>query len=113
MKASRPKGKGGKDKDDSDEMLAVTKPSKMGMAGTPDKSPSRDAQQLEIKESAPSGLLARLRGSPDSKAVEANELDAGHREAQNYPKEALTMTSIAEAAVNAMRKRRIPHAYAA
>eukprot|EP00965_Chrysotila_dentata_P260132 6213796-Pleurochrysis_carterae.AAC.1 len=41
------------------------------MAGTPEVSPSRDARPLELKEDAYSGLLARVRGSPDPRAIRA------------------------------------------
>eukprot|EP00965_Chrysotila_dentata_P247093 6207544-Pleurochrysis_carterae.AAC.1 len=101
MKASRPNSKGEKDKNDSDDMLAVTKLSGMSMAGTRDKSPSRDTQQLEAKDSTPSGLLARACRFPYSKAMEANELDSGRGDAQSYAQGALTVASIAEAAVDA------------
>eukprot|EP00965_Chrysotila_dentata_P100674 3326621-Pleurochrysis_carterae.AAC.2 len=50
MRASRSSRAGGADRHDSDGMLAVTKPSDVGMAGTPDEAPSRDAQLLEMKD---------------------------------------------------------------
>eukprot|EP00965_Chrysotila_dentata_P212635 6187153-Pleurochrysis_carterae.AAC.1 len=101
MRVSRPKGNGGKNKGDSDEMLAVTKSSdSMGIAGTPDESPSHEAQELEMKGSAPLSLPARARGFPNSKAVDAKELDAELGEAQSYAKKALAVTSIAEGAVD-------------
>eukprot|EP00965_Chrysotila_dentata_P199492 6179419-Pleurochrysis_carterae.AAC.3 len=77
MKASRPTStvKMERTRTTQDRMLAVTKPSGMDRTGTPDESPSRDAQRLKTKDSAPSGLLTRALGSPDSKAIEANDID--------------------------------------
>eukprot|EP00965_Chrysotila_dentata_P001045 33864-Pleurochrysis_carterae.AAC.1 len=41
------------------------------MAGAFDESSSRDVRPLEVKEDAYSGLLARVRGSPDPRAIRA------------------------------------------
>eukprot|EP00965_Chrysotila_dentata_P064581 2141361-Pleurochrysis_carterae.AAC.5 len=59
MRASRSNQVGGGNQDDSDGMLAVSKPSGVGKAGTPDGSPSRDAQQFAMKDSVPSCFLAK------------------------------------------------------
>eukprot|EP00965_Chrysotila_dentata_P167801 5541319-Pleurochrysis_carterae.AAC.1 len=54
------------------------------MAGTPEVPPSRDARLLEVEDDAYSGLLARVRGSPDlrviraSRASQAGSKDKGH-----------------------------------
>eukprot|EP00965_Chrysotila_dentata_P224612 6194282-Pleurochrysis_carterae.AAC.2 len=64
MRASRSSRVGGGDQDDSDGISAVTKPFGVGMTGALDGSPSRDAQQLGMQDSAPSGLLAKSRGFP-------------------------------------------------
>eukprot|EP00965_Chrysotila_dentata_P037356 1242887-Pleurochrysis_carterae.AAC.1 len=64
----------------------VPKPSGMDMAGTPEAPPSRDARPLKVKDEAYSGLLARVRGSPDlramrtSRASRAGSKDKGHSE---------------------------------
>eukprot|EP00965_Chrysotila_dentata_P134971 4464223-Pleurochrysis_carterae.AAC.1 len=50
---------------------AAPKPSGMDMAGTPEVSPSCDARLLQVKDDAYSGLLARVRGSPDPRAMRA------------------------------------------
>eukprot|EP00965_Chrysotila_dentata_P063146 2092505-Pleurochrysis_carterae.AAC.1 len=56
----------------------------MDMAGTPEVPPSRDSRPLEVKGDAYSGLLARVRGSPDmramrtSRASRAGSKDKGH-----------------------------------
>eukprot|EP00965_Chrysotila_dentata_P122741 4056636-Pleurochrysis_carterae.AAC.1 len=56
----------------------------MDMAGTPEVPPSRDARQLEVKDDAYSGLLARVRGPPDLRAIKASRAsrvgskDKGH-----------------------------------
>eukprot|EP00965_Chrysotila_dentata_P146242 4829437-Pleurochrysis_carterae.AAC.1 len=42
------------------------------MAGAFDESSPRDARLLEVKDDAHSGLLARVRGSPDPRAVRAS-----------------------------------------
>eukprot|EP00965_Chrysotila_dentata_P093358 3084271-Pleurochrysis_carterae.AAC.1 len=42
------------------------------MAGAFDESPSPDARTLEVKDDAYSGLLVRVRGSPDRRAVRAS-----------------------------------------
>eukprot|EP00965_Chrysotila_dentata_P087875 2901871-Pleurochrysis_carterae.AAC.1 len=42
------------------------------MAGAFDESPFRDARLLEAKDDAYSGLLARLRGSHDPRAMRAS-----------------------------------------
>eukprot|EP00965_Chrysotila_dentata_P042631 1414309-Pleurochrysis_carterae.AAC.1 len=62
----------------------VPKPSGMDIAGTPEVPPSRDARPLEVRDDAYSGLLVRVRGSPDLRAVEASRAsragskDKGH-----------------------------------
>eukprot|EP00965_Chrysotila_dentata_P032084 1069859-Pleurochrysis_carterae.AAC.1 len=54
------------------------------MAGAFDESPLRDARPLEVKDDAYSGLLAKVRGSPDPRAIRASrssrvgEEDKGH-----------------------------------
>eukprot|EP00965_Chrysotila_dentata_P108955 3599765-Pleurochrysis_carterae.AAC.1 len=54
------------------------------MAGALDESPSRDARPLDVRNGAYSGLLARVRGSPDLKAMMASRArrvgskDKGH-----------------------------------
>eukprot|EP00965_Chrysotila_dentata_P033725 1122065-Pleurochrysis_carterae.AAC.1 len=50
----------------------VPKPSGMDMAGTPKVPPSRDARLLEVKDDAYLGLLARVRESPDLRAMRAS-----------------------------------------
>eukprot|EP00965_Chrysotila_dentata_P200610 6180068-Pleurochrysis_carterae.AAC.4 len=62
-----------RDKDDMEGVSAVPKPSVMDMAGTPDASSSRDARLLEVKDDAYSGFLARVRGSPDPRAMRASQ----------------------------------------
>eukprot|EP00965_Chrysotila_dentata_P129722 4288547-Pleurochrysis_carterae.AAC.2 len=44
----------------------------MGMVGAPVKSPSCGARQLEVKDSARSGLLARTCGLPIPKVITAS-----------------------------------------
>eukprot|EP00965_Chrysotila_dentata_P254438 6211868-Pleurochrysis_carterae.AAC.1 len=53
---------------------AVPKSSGMDMAGTPEMSPSRDARLLEVKDDAYSGLLARVRRSPDNTRYAENRI---------------------------------------
>eukprot|EP00965_Chrysotila_dentata_P072492 2395089-Pleurochrysis_carterae.AAC.1 len=43
----------------------------MDMVGTPEVLPSRDARPLEVRDDAYSSLLARVRGSPDLRAIRA------------------------------------------
>eukprot|EP00965_Chrysotila_dentata_P234197 6200036-Pleurochrysis_carterae.AAC.1 len=56
------------------------------MAGAFDESPSHDARLLEVKDDAYSGLLARVRESPDPRAMRASRSspvgggDKGHSE---------------------------------
>eukprot|EP00965_Chrysotila_dentata_P180206 5949825-Pleurochrysis_carterae.AAC.2 len=99
LQVAGPRRRGGKDTDDADGVSIWTKPSGMGMAGTPNELPFCDARQLEVKDSMLSSLLARVRaGSPDPEAVEACELNIGHGETQDGAKEALAVTSLVEVA---------------
>eukprot|EP00965_Chrysotila_dentata_P014506 480332-Pleurochrysis_carterae.AAC.1 len=72
-----------KDKDDTEEApAAVPKPSAMDMAGTLDVSAPCDARPLEVKDDAYSGLLARVRGSSDPRAMRDSRLSrdgGGHK----------------------------------
>eukprot|EP00965_Chrysotila_dentata_P070832 2341253-Pleurochrysis_carterae.AAC.1 len=62
-----------KDKvNDMEGVPAVPDPSGMDMAGTPEVSPSRDARPFKVREDAYSGLLARVFGSPDPRAMKAS-----------------------------------------
>eukprot|EP00965_Chrysotila_dentata_P012663 418111-Pleurochrysis_carterae.AAC.1 len=51
---------------------ALPKPSGMDMAGIPDVLSSRGARPLEEKDDAYSGLLPRVRGAPDPRAMRAS-----------------------------------------
>eukprot|EP00965_Chrysotila_dentata_P017279 573424-Pleurochrysis_carterae.AAC.1 len=44
----------------------------MDMTGTPNMPASPDARPLEVKDDAYSGLLAKVRGSPDARAMRAS-----------------------------------------
>eukprot|EP00965_Chrysotila_dentata_P143948 4754886-Pleurochrysis_carterae.AAC.1 len=61
-----------KDKDGMEWVSTVPKPSGMDMVGTPEVPPSRDACLLEVRDDAYSGLLARVRGSHDPRAIRAS-----------------------------------------
>eukprot|EP00965_Chrysotila_dentata_P135446 4478341-Pleurochrysis_carterae.AAC.1 len=65
MRASRASRVGRADKGHSESVSAVHGSSDLGMAGALEESFSRDARPLEVKDDAYSGLLARVRGSPD------------------------------------------------
>eukprot|EP00965_Chrysotila_dentata_P109217 3609352-Pleurochrysis_carterae.AAC.1 len=73
-----------KDKDGMEEVSTVPKPSGMDMAGTPEVTPSRNARPLDVRNDAYSGLLARVRGSSDLRAIKASRAsrvgskDKGH-----------------------------------
>eukprot|EP00965_Chrysotila_dentata_P011655 381742-Pleurochrysis_carterae.AAC.1 len=64
----------------------VPRPSGMDVAGTPEVTPSRDNRLLEVKDDAYSGLLVRVRGSPDLREIRASRSsrigskDKGHSE---------------------------------
>eukprot|EP00965_Chrysotila_dentata_P121037 4003437-Pleurochrysis_carterae.AAC.1 len=64
----------------------LPKPSGMDMAGTPEVPLSRDDRLLEVRDDAYSGLLARMRGSPDLRVIRASRAsrvgsnDKGHSE---------------------------------
>eukprot|EP00965_Chrysotila_dentata_P099597 3292483-Pleurochrysis_carterae.AAC.1 len=86
MRASRSSRVGSNDKGYSKSVSAVHGSSDLDMAGALDESSSRDARQLEVKDDAYSGLLARVRGSPDLRAMRASRSsriggeDKGHSE---------------------------------
>eukprot|EP00965_Chrysotila_dentata_P254863 6212019-Pleurochrysis_carterae.AAC.2 len=72
MRASRSSPVGGGDKGQPEGVLAVHGSYDLGKASALDESPSRDACLLEVKDDACSGLLARVRGSPDPRAIRAS-----------------------------------------
>eukprot|EP00965_Chrysotila_dentata_P057546 1908926-Pleurochrysis_carterae.AAC.1 len=61
------------------------------MAGTLDEQPSRDACLLEVKDDAYSGLLARVRGSPDPRAVRASRASRVGGEDKGHPESVSTV----------------------
>eukprot|EP00965_Chrysotila_dentata_P247821 6207981-Pleurochrysis_carterae.AAC.2 len=73
-----------KDKENKEGVSAVPKPSGMDMVAMPDVVSSCDTRPLEVKDNAHTGLLARVRGSPDPRATRASQLsrvgggDKGH-----------------------------------
>eukprot|EP00965_Chrysotila_dentata_P041955 1391845-Pleurochrysis_carterae.AAC.1 len=71
MRASRTSQVGGEDKGHSKSVSAVHGSSDPDMAGAFDESSSRDVRPQEVKDDAYSGLLARVRGSPDPRAIRA------------------------------------------
>eukprot|EP00965_Chrysotila_dentata_P053497 1775440-Pleurochrysis_carterae.AAC.4 len=77
MRASRSSPVGGGDKSHSKSVLTVHGSSDLGMAGALDVSASRDARPLEVKDVAYSGLLARVHGSPDPRAMRASRSSKG------------------------------------
>eukprot|EP00965_Chrysotila_dentata_P038458 1278065-Pleurochrysis_carterae.AAC.1 len=72
IRASRSSRVGGEDRGHSNSVSAVHGSSDLDMAGAFDELPSRDACPLEVKDDAYSGLLARVRGSPDPRAMRAS-----------------------------------------
>eukprot|EP00965_Chrysotila_dentata_P129721 4288547-Pleurochrysis_carterae.AAC.1 len=72
MKVGESSTGGGRDKDDMEGKSAVTKRDDMGMVGATVKSPSRGSRQLEVKDSARLGLLAKA-----SEALEQSPERAG------------------------------------
>eukprot|EP00965_Chrysotila_dentata_P065448 2169086-Pleurochrysis_carterae.AAC.1 len=56
-----------------ERVSTVPKPSGMDMAGTPEVLPSHDARPLEVRDDAYSGLLAKVCGSPDLRAIRASQ----------------------------------------
>eukprot|EP00965_Chrysotila_dentata_P157711 5209637-Pleurochrysis_carterae.AAC.1 len=71
IRAGRSSQVGNKDKGHLKSVSAVHGSSDLGMAGAFDESSLRDACLLEEKDDAYSGLLARMRGSPDPRAMRA------------------------------------------
>eukprot|EP00965_Chrysotila_dentata_P060365 2000631-Pleurochrysis_carterae.AAC.1 len=87
IRSSRLSRVGGGDKGHSESVLTVHgSDSGLGMAGALDVSSSRDARPVEVKDVTHSGLLARVRGSPDPRAMRASQSsrigggDKGHSE---------------------------------
>eukprot|EP00965_Chrysotila_dentata_P194512 6176411-Pleurochrysis_carterae.AAC.1 len=88
MRASRSSPVGGGDKGHSASVLTVHGSSDPGILGALDVSAPRDARPLEVmvKDNAYSGLLARVRGSSDPRAMRVSrsslvgERDKGHSE---------------------------------
>eukprot|EP00965_Chrysotila_dentata_P161659 5339209-Pleurochrysis_carterae.AAC.1 len=73
MRASRSSRVGAeKDKGHLKGVPTVHGSSDLGIAGAFDQSPSRDTRPLEVTGDAYSGLLERVRGSPDPRAVSAS-----------------------------------------
>eukprot|EP00965_Chrysotila_dentata_P018284 608590-Pleurochrysis_carterae.AAC.1 len=54
------------------------------MAGALDVSAPRDARPLEVKDDAYSGLLARVRGSPDPRAMRASRSSRDGEESKGH-----------------------------
>eukprot|EP00965_Chrysotila_dentata_P081292 2684501-Pleurochrysis_carterae.AAC.3 len=86
MRASRSSPVGGGDKGHSESVLTVHGSTDLGMAGALDLSAPRDARPLEAKDDTYSGLLAKVRGSPDPRAMRVSQSspvgggDKGHSE---------------------------------
>eukprot|EP00965_Chrysotila_dentata_P149186 4927061-Pleurochrysis_carterae.AAC.2 len=72
MRASRSSRVGGGSKGHSESVPAVHGSSGLGMADALDVSSTRDARPLEVKDDVHSGLLARVRGSRDPRAMRAS-----------------------------------------
>eukprot|EP00965_Chrysotila_dentata_P084636 2793457-Pleurochrysis_carterae.AAC.1 len=66
----------------------------LGMAGTPEVSPTRDARLLEVNNPAYSGLLARVLGSPDPRAMRASRSSRVGGGAKGQPEGALAVHGI-------------------
>eukprot|EP00965_Chrysotila_dentata_P145846 4818457-Pleurochrysis_carterae.AAC.1 len=71
MRVSRSSRIGGGSEGHSESVLAVHGSSNLDMAGALDEQSSRDVQPLEVRDDAYLGLLARVRGSPDPRAIRA------------------------------------------
>eukprot|EP00965_Chrysotila_dentata_P014217 471413-Pleurochrysis_carterae.AAC.1 len=92
QRASRSSPVGGGDKGHSKSALTVHGSSDLSMAGALDELPSRDARlQLEVKDDAYSGLMARVHGFPDSRAMRASRSSPVESEAKGHSKSALTV----------------------
>eukprot|EP00965_Chrysotila_dentata_P024582 813944-Pleurochrysis_carterae.AAC.1 len=82
MRAIRPSRAGGEGKGHSKSVPTVHGSFDLDMAGAFDESPSHDVRPLEVKDDANSGLLARVRGTPDPRAMRAirsSRVGGGHK----------------------------------